>query len=89
MKLSKEQLIPITSNSKNKLILAGPGTGKSYTILGFIIDLINNKAVNPNNIVVITFTRAATAELRNKIKDNIHLSKGLPKVFTLHGFALR
>ena len=89
MELSEEQLIPIISDSRNKLILAGPGTGKSYTILGFILDLINNKAVNPKNIIVLTFTRAATAELKNKIKENIGSSKGLPGVFTLHGFALR
>ena len=89
MKLSEEQLIPINFDSKNKLILAGPGTGKSYTILGFVLDLINNKAVNPNNIIVLTFTRAATAELKNKIKENIDSTKGLPGVFTLHGFALR
>jgi DNA helicase-2/ATP-dependent DNA helicase PcrA len=89
MELSEEQLKPITSDSKNRLILAGPGTGKSYTILGFILDLINNKAVNPNNIIVLTFTRAATAELKNKIRENIESSKGLPRVFTLHGFALR
>jgi DNA helicase-2/ATP-dependent DNA helicase PcrA len=89
MELSEEQLIPISSNSKNKLILAGPGTGKSYTILGFILDLINNKTINPNNIIVLTFTRAATAELKKKIKENIDSLKGLPGVFTLHGFALR
>ena len=69
MKLSEEQLVPINSDTKNKLILAGPGTGKSYTILGFILDLINNKSVNPDNIIVLTFTRAATAELKkNKRK---------------------
>ena len=89
MNLSEEQKAPINSDIKNKLILAGPGTGKSYTILGFVIDLLNNKAVNPNNIIVLTFTRAATAELKNKIKASIDSSKGLPRVFTLHGFALR
>jgi len=89
MELTEEQLTPINSDSKNKLILAGPGTGKSYTILGFILDLINNKAVNPNNIIVLTFTRAATAELKKKIEEKIDSSKGLPGVFTLHGFALR
>jgi DNA helicase-2/ATP-dependent DNA helicase PcrA len=89
MELSEEQLKPITSDSKNKLILAGPGTGKSYTILGFILDLINNKAVNPDNIIILTFTRAATAELKNKIKENIESHNDLLKIFTLHGFALR
>ena len=66
MNLSNEQIKPINSSIKNKLILAGPGTGKSYAILGFIIDLINNKSVNQNHIIVLTFTRAATAELKKK-----------------------
>jgi DNA helicase-2/ATP-dependent DNA helicase PcrA len=90
MNLSEEQIKPIASNSKNKLILAGPGTGKSYTILGFVIDLINNKSVNPSTIIVLTFTRAAAAELKNKIRDNINSSRNdAPRVFTLHGFSLR
>jgi DNA helicase-2/ATP-dependent DNA helicase PcrA len=89
MNLSSEQLLPIKSDIPNKLILAGPGTGKSYTILGFIIDLIKMKSISPENIIVLTFTRAATAELKKKIKENIDAIKGLPKVFTLHGFALR
>ena len=89
MNLSEEQLIPINSDAKNKLLLAGPGTGKSYTILGFILDLINNKKVKPNNIIVLTFTRAATAELKKKIKESIDPANELPGIFTLHGFALR
>lgn len=89
MKLTDEQLLPINSSTENKLILAGPGTGKSYTILGFIINLLESKSILPNNIFVLTFTRAATAELKHKIKEEIKSTGDLPQVFTLHGFSLR
>jgi len=89
MKLTNEQLLPIKSGADNKLILAGPGTGKSYTILGFIVDLIESKSISPNNIFVLTFTRAASAELKHKIKEEITSTGDLPQVFTLHGFSLR
>lgn len=89
MKLTTEQLKAINSPVNNKLVLAGPGTGKSFTILGYINDLINNKNVDPENIFILTFTRNATAELKKKIKKLLAESSELPKIFTLHGFALR
>lgn len=89
MGLTAEQLKAINSIVDNKLVLAGPGTGKSYTILGLIEDLINNKNIEPEHIFILTFTRTATADLKSKIKKQLSESSELPKIFTLHGFALR
>jgi len=89
MNLSDEQKNVIESDVENKLLLAGPGTGKSYTILGYIKYLIEVKEEDPENIYVLTFTRAATNELKQKIKRKLGENNKLPKVFTLHGFALR
>lgn len=89
MALTAEQLIPINSPIENRLVLAGPGTGKSFTIIGLITDLINSKGIDPNRIFVLTFTRAATAELKTKISKELKSSESLPYVFTLHGFSLR
>ncbi len=89
MSYSKEQLKAIKTKSDNNLLLAGPGTGKSYTILGYIDELIKNKDIKPNNIFILTFTRTATADLKKKIQKLLVKSSELPKIFTLHGFALR
>jgi DNA helicase II / ATP-dependent DNA helicase PcrA len=89
MGLTKEQSIPIETEVSNKIILAGPGTGKSFTILGYINHLIGTKKVDPQTILVITFTRAATNELKQKIRKELGDEAELPRVFTLHGFALR
>ncbi|HOI30037.1 MAG TPA: ATP-dependent helicase [Melioribacteraceae bacterium] len=89
MALTDEQLVPINSTVENRLVLAGPGTGKSFTIIGFITDLINAKGIDPKRIFVLTFTRAATAELKTKISKELKIAEDLPYVFTLHGFSLR
>lgn len=89
MPLTDEQKKVINSIKDNKLILAGPGTGKSFTILGHIKHLVKDKNIAPDKIFVLTFTRAATQELKTKISRKLRDEDNLPQVFTLHGFALR
>jgi ATP-dependent DNA helicase UvrD/PcrA len=89
MSYTDEQLKAINSKFDNNLILAGPGTGKSYTILGLIEKLIGSKGIDPKHILILTFTRTATSELKKKITKLLGASSELPKIFTLHGFSLR
>ncbi len=49
------------------LIEAAAGTGKTYTIEGLYIRLVLEKQLPVEQILVVTFTRAATAELRDRI----------------------
>ncbi len=57
------------------LVEAGAGTGKTYNIASLYIRTILEKELMPSNILVLTFTNAATAELklrlRQRIKDSI------------------
>lgn len=48
------------------LIVAGPGSGKTWTACSRIAKLIESGAV-PSRILVVSFTRAAVAEIRNRI----------------------
>lgn len=89
MALTDEQKLPIQSKTTHQIILAGPGTGKSFTILGYITHLISEMKVDPTTILLITFTRAATNELKQKVRKELGEESELPKVFTLHGFSLR
>lgn len=62
-------------------VLAGPGTGKSTTVLRLAEKLGAGNA----NVQVITFTRAATAELLDKIRAEGH---EVSEPVTVHSFAL-
>lgn len=51
------------------LLLAGPGTGKTYHLGKRIKFLVEDQEVPPENITVITFTAAAAKNMRNRISD--------------------
>jgi exodeoxyribonuclease V beta subunit len=50
------------------LIEASAGTGKTYTIEGLFLRLILEKQLSVDQILVVTFTKAATEELRDRIR---------------------
>lgn len=69
-------------------LLAGPGTGKTLTLQRHIAYMIQEKSVDPDRILALTFTRAAAFELRKRISDILEDEHVHPKVSTLHSFAL-
>jgi len=70
-------------------LLAGPGTGKTLTLQRHVAYLICEKNIPPDQILALTFTRAATFELRNRIAEILGERSRLPHVSTIHSFALR
>lgn len=48
------------------MVLAGPGSGKTFVITRRIRYLINNYKVDPNNILVITFTKNSAIEMKER-----------------------
>lgn len=57
------------------LIEAGAGTGKTYTITTLVLRLILQKALLPEQILIVTFTTAATAELRDRVRRRLKEAK--------------
>jgi len=53
------------------LIEASAGTGKTYAIAGLYLRLLIEKDLLPEQILVVTFTEAATKELRSRIRGRI------------------
>ena len=82
--LSPQQTKVVESSSPTIVCVAGPGSGKTRTLVERINRLIDD-GVHPGGIVVITFTNAAANEIKHRIQDGI----GLGYVGTLHGFMLR
>ena len=50
---------------------ASAGTGKTFTIEHLVVRLLLETSFNINEIVIVTFTRAATRELKNRIRENL------------------
>lgn len=59
------------------LIEASAGTGKTYAIAGLFLRLIVEKRLAPSDILVVTYTVAATEELRDRIRKMIREALGV------------
>lgn len=68
MKENTSQQKAILHKDGPMLVLAGPGSGKTYTITKRTQKLITKYNVNPARILVITFTKAAALEMRARFK---------------------
>ncbi|MBQ9897242.1 MAG: ATP-dependent helicase [Synergistaceae bacterium] len=91
---NSEQREAITAADGPVLIIAGPGTGKTYTLVQRILYLIQERGVKPENILISTFTDKAARELVTRISNEL-LTKGLMLnlndmyVGTFHSICLR
>jgi len=81
-----EQLQALQAGPHPVLILAGPGTGKTRTLMGRIRHLLN-KGDHPRRILVVTFTRRAAQELRERLLVLQGENEALPQADTLHAMA--
>ncbi len=64
--LNDSQMQAVLHREGPMMVLAGPGSGKTLVITRRIENLIKNVQVNPSNILVITFTKAAAAEMKER-----------------------
>lgn len=84
----------ISSSEGPVLITAGPGTGKTYTLVQRAIYLIEEKGVLPEQIFIATFTEKAAKELMTRITNelaarNIAVNVNEMYVGTFHSLCLR
>jgi DNA helicase-2/ATP-dependent DNA helicase PcrA len=66
MNFNESQQKAILHRDGPMLVLAGPGSGKTATITRRTIHLTEDCGINPSNILVITFTRAAAQEMKQR-----------------------
>ena len=81
MNFNKSQQEAILHKDGPMLVLAGPGSGKTAVITQRTLNLIEEHHVNPANILVITFTRAAAQEMKQRFlrlagKEKSHVTFG-------------
>lgn len=77
----------VTNQHVRLRVLAGPGTGKTTTLVEAVADRIAGRGVPPEQILVLTYSRRAATELAGKIVARLKLTTRVPLVRTLHSYA--
>ena len=67
-----QQREAITSTEGPLLIIAGPGSGKTFTLVERIIYLITERNLKPEQLMVVTFTDKAAAELTTRVSNRMN-----------------
>ncbi len=86
--LNQDQEKVLQINRGVLLVIAGPGTGKTFTLTAKIKFLLQQMQLPPAKILALTFTRQAAAELKTRLSKSLP-SRALPLTTTFHGLAYR
>jgi DNA helicase-2/ATP-dependent DNA helicase PcrA len=93
-KANPQQLEAILATDGPVLIIAGPGSGKTFTLVERIVYLITHKGIAPESLLVVTFTDKAARELTTRISNrlaelNIQFNLNEMYLGTFHSICLR
>jgi DNA helicase II / ATP-dependent DNA helicase PcrA len=89
-----QQLEAIQSTDGPVLIIAGPGSGKTFTLVERVVYLIMHKGATPESLFVVTFTDKAARELTTRISSrlsDLDIKFNLNEMYlgTFHSICLR
>lgn len=88
--LSLEQRQAAGHRGSSARVLAGPGTGKTRALIQRVAYLLQEQRIPSDQIVALTFTRAAARELESRLMESLGIAEAkLPTIGTLHSFAFR
>ena len=68
-------------------MLAGPGTGKTTTLVEAIVDRIEHRGADPSSVLALTFSRKAAEQLRDRVTARLGRTLSSPISSTFHSFA--
>ena len=71
--LDTQQKIACVLDSKNVQIIAGAGTGKTFTLIAKIKYLIAKKHVRPEDILCLSFSNTSVRDLKGKLPENVEV----------------
>ncbi len=81
-RLNENQRQAVEAVNGPLLIVAGPGTGKTKTLVARIVHIIESGAAKPSEVLALTFTNKAAAEMRERVATAI--AGDAPNVTTFH-----
>ncbi|MDD4756329.1 MAG: UvrD-helicase domain-containing protein, partial [Prolixibacteraceae bacterium] len=88
--LNPEQNAAVMNTESHSFIIAGPGTGKTKTLISKIAWLVKNGTADPQQVLAITFTNKAAGELRTRLKSILGNMSAENEIsaLTFHAFGL-
>jgi superfamily I DNA/RNA helicase/RecB family exonuclease len=86
-RLDDAQRLVVSHSAGPLLVLAGPGTGKTTAIVEAVVHRITRRAIDPSRVLVLTFSRKAAAELRERITMRLGRTTREPLALTFHSYA--
>ena len=91
---NEAQLEAILTTNGPLLIIAGPGTGKTFTLINRALNIVVNEGVNPSKILFATFTEKAAHELTTRLSNaldehNIDFNPNEMYLGTFHSICLK
>ena len=76
MAATDRQVEAITKHERSMVVTAGAGTGKTYVLVQKYIDLLRTRGVTVPQILALTFTDKAAAEMKERIRSEILNQEG-------------
>lgn len=86
-KLNPNQRLAVETIEGPVMVIAGPGTGKTQTLILRIANILQKTQVNPENILALTFTENAVHEMRTRLLEIIGTQAYRISLYTFHAFA--
>lgn len=81
--LDLQQRMAVIKDEDNNLVIAGAGSGKTTTVAGKVAYVIDRLKVKPEEILLITFTKKASEEMKHRIRRKMDIDI---EVNTFHSF---
>lgn len=88
-RLNTKQQEAVEATEGRVKVVAGAGSGKTSVLVHRYAYLINELGINPNNILCMTFTNKAAAEMKNRIGKLTDSANVNDFVCTIHGFCVK
>ena len=67
------------------MVLAGPGTGKTFTVTKRIARMLAD-GIKPNKILCLTFSDAAASEMKTRLNNEAGIIASAVNIYTYHSF---
>ena len=76
--LNQRQRDAVERVGRSVAVIAGPGAGKTRTLIARLCHLLDERGIAPEEITAVTFTNKAAEEMRARIEDKSVVAKGRP-----------
>ena len=88
--LNEMQEQAVRSVERTIAVIAGPGTGKTKTLISHLLYLLEVRKVKPSEITAVTFTNQAAGEMRERVKKQLGRARNVSQlqIGTFHAVCL-